>query len=256
MPEAYDRWLAPAVFRPFARDLAARVGLHRPRRVLELAAGTGVLTRELVQVVGSGGVVATDLNIAMVEFGRRQLPQVIWRQADALHLPFGSALFDVVACQFGVMFFPNHRAGFAEVRRVLKAEGLFVFNTWSTLDAHEFEAALQQVLRRVLPNDPPDFFPSVPHGYADARVIVSDLEASGFRPAQLQTVTLEGWAPSAADLAAGYCRGTPLRAAIEARGDLAEVQVTIIEQLQAQLGTGAVTGRMTAIVVEATAAGQ
>ena len=255
MPEAYERFLATTIFGPFARELAARVGDHGPRRVLELAAGTGVLTRELVSVVRSGGVMATDLNIAMVEFGQRQVPHVMWRQADASNLPFGPGQFDLVACQFGVMFFPDQQAGFAEVRRVLEAEGLFVFNTWATLDAHEFEAALQGALLRAFPDDPPDFIASVPHGYADPEVVVRDLEAAGFHRVQVQTVRLEGRADWAADLASGYCIGTPLRAAIEARADLVNVQATITNEMQARLGTGAVTGGMTAHVIEATAVG-
>jgi hypothetical protein len=64
MPEAYDQWLAPAVFRPFAVDFARRAARHAPRRVLEIAAGTGVLTRELVTVIPAAQVTATDLNAA------------------------------------------------------------------------------------------------------------------------------------------------------------------------------------------------
>ena len=87
MAEAYERWLAPAVFRPFALDMVRRVSAIAPHRVLELAAGTGVLTRELVAAVASAEVMATDLNEAMVEFGRRQVPGARWQQADAMDLP-------------------------------------------------------------------------------------------------------------------------------------------------------------------------
>ena len=89
MPEAYDRWLAPSVFRPFAQELARRAARLAPRKVLELAAGTGVLTTELLTALPAADVTATDLNTAMVEFGSRQAPGAEWRQADALDLPFG-----------------------------------------------------------------------------------------------------------------------------------------------------------------------
>lgn len=114
MPEAYERWLGPTVFRPFAVDLAGRVAARRPGRVLELAAGTGVLTRELLAADPHCDLTATDLNSAMVEFGRRRAPAALWRQADATDLPFDAGRFDAVVCQFGVMFFPDKPAAFAE----------------------------------------------------------------------------------------------------------------------------------------------
>src|SRR5689334_15803767 len=80
MPEAYERWLGPTVFRPLAADLARRVAARSPRRILELAAGTGVLTRELVTAAPGAEVVATDLNEAMVEYGRQQVPEAAWRR--------------------------------------------------------------------------------------------------------------------------------------------------------------------------------
>lgn len=250
MPEAFDQWLAPAVFRPFALDLATRVSARRPHRVLELAAGTGVLTRELVSALGAGTVVASDLNPAMVEFGRQHVPDANWRQADAMALPFRAGEFDVVACQFGVMFFPDKPAAFAEVRRVLAPDGVFAFSTWATLETHEFESAVQAALREAFPADPPQFFAGVPHGYADVDVIRADLRAAGLQPVDLALVTRVGSSPPA-DLAAGYCTGTPVRGAIEARGDLQGTTAFVTAALEARFGTGAVAGRMSAYVVAA-----
>src|SRR6476620_10676147 len=107
MPEAYEKWLVPTVFGPFAVDLAARVAACTPARVLEVAAGTGALTRELARVIPGAEITATDLNEAMVAFGRVRAPGATWQQADAMQLPFDDATFDVVACQFGVMFLPD-----------------------------------------------------------------------------------------------------------------------------------------------------
>ena len=250
MPEAYDRWLAPTVFRPFAVELARRISARRPRRILELAAGTGVLTRELL-AAGPGDVTATDLNDAMVEFGRRQVPEATWQRADALDLPYDADRFDVVACQFGVMFFPDKPAAFAEARRVLGPEGSLVFSTWATVDRHDFAAALVAGLERAFPDDPPPFLAAVPYGYADLDIVLADVRAGGFERLAAETVTLEGQAASAADVAAGFCTGTPLGAEIEARGDLAGVAALLTEEMESRLGSGPVTGRMTAHVVEA-----
>jgi SAM-dependent methyltransferase len=251
MPEAYDRWLAPTVFHPFAVELARRVSALAPRRILELAAGTGVLTRELLAAVGSAEVTATDLNDAMVDFGRLQAPGAAWRQADATAMPFDDGEFDLIVCQFGVMFFPNKPTAFAEARRVLAPEGSLLLSTWATLDTHDFQAALVAGLDRAFPEDAPTFMVSVPHGYADIDAIVADLHAGGLDCVAVESVTLEGRAGSAADLAAGYCTGTPLRAGIEARGDLATATAVVAQEMEARLGMGVVTGRMTAHVIEA-----
>lgn len=254
MPEAYERWLVPTVFRPFAADLARRVTARAPRRVLELAAGTGVLTRELVAAT-SAEVTATDLNDAMVGLGREKEPGATWRRADAMQLPCGDGEFDVIACQFGVMFFPDKPAAFAEARRVLTPDGTLVVNTWGSLDTHDFQAALVAALNRVFPDDPPTFMVSVPHGYADPDAIVTDLTTGGFRRVNVESLSLVGQAASAADVAAGYCMGTPLRAEIEARGDLKAVTTAVANEMTARLGAGPVTGTMTAHIVEAVPAG-
>jgi SAM-dependent methyltransferase len=256
MSEAYDRWMVPTIFRPFALELARRITARGPRRVLELAAGTGVLTRELLAATGGAAdVTATDLNQAMVEFGRRHVPGATWQPADALDLPFDDGRFDVVACQFGVMFFPDKPAAHREVRRVLEPDGSYFLTSWGTIDGHEFETAVVAGLERAFPDDPPGFLGAVPHGYADLAVIVADLRAGGLEPVSAETVTLEGEMASAVDLATGYCTGTPLRAEIEARGDLAAAIVFVAEELERQLGTGPVAGGMTAHVVEAAPAG-
>jgi len=251
MPQAYDRWLGPAMFGPFAVDLARRVARREPRRVLELAAGTGVLTRELVAAMPAAEITATDLNAAMVTFGSGRVAGARWEQADALCLPFSGARFDVIACQFGVMFFPDKPLAFAEARRVLAPGGWLVFSTWGPVAAHDFAAALVASLERVFPGDPPTFVADVPHGYADIEVIAGDLRAGGLECRSVESLTLQGRADSAADVAAGFCTGTPLRLAIEARGDLAAATALVQDEMTAHLGAGPVTARMTAHVFEA-----
>lgn len=251
MPEAYDRWLAPAVFRPFAVDLAQRAARLTPRRVLEIAAGTGVLTRELVAAIPAAEVTATDLNAAMVEFGSRRARGASWQQADALHLPFDNEQFDLIICQFGVMFFPDKPAAFREMRRVLTPEGRLLFSTWSTVDTHDFAAALVAGIERAFPDDPPAFIAAVPHGYSDVGQAIADLAAGGLGCVSTESVTLDGLSGSAADVAAGFCTGTPLRIAIEARGDLTTSTAVVSDEMRTRLGDGPVTAKMTAHVIEA-----
>jgi SAM-dependent methyltransferase len=249
MPADYDRWLVPTVFHPFALDLARRAAAHPVEAALELAAGTGVLTRELLGVAAA--VTATDLNPAMVDLGAQRVPAARWRQADATRLPFDDAAFDLVACQFGVMFFPDRPAAFAEAGRVLTPDGRVLMSTWAALDTHVFETALVTALQRVFPDDPPKFMAAVPHGYADVDVLAADVAAGGLRCGSITPVTVDGTAASAADLASGYCAGTPLRAEIVARGELATATAAVAAEMTALLGEGPVTGSMTAYVLEA-----
>ncbi len=250
MSAAYDRYLVPAVFRPFAENLAARVARHRPRRVLELAAGTGALTQALTALPGTE-VVATDLNTAMVDVGTARVPAATWRSADAMDLPFEDGEFDLVACQFGVMFFPDRPGAYGQIARVLRPGGRFLFNSWGPLAAHEVEAAVIEALAACFPDDPPTFLARVPHGYSDADRIRADLAAAGLRSAEVETVDAVCRADSALDLATGYCRGTPLRFEIEARGDLESTTRAVVAFLAERYGPGPVAGSMSALVVSA-----
>ena len=255
MPEAYDRLLGPAFFHPFAVEVARRAagpdGGAGGGAVLELAAGTGVVTRELVAALPDAAVTATDLNRAMVMWGARAVPQARWAAADAQRLPFVPGLFDLVACQFGVMFFPDRPAAFAEARRMLAPGGRLLFTTWDTIERHGFARAVLAGVHHAFPTDPPLFMVNVPHGYHDVDRIVADVRAGGFTEVEVDTVTLTGHARSATDIAVGLCTGSPLRAGIESRADLRTATALIEEVVTAELGTGPVSAEMTAHVVEA-----
>ena len=253
MSAAYDDYLVPAVFRPYADDLASRVAHYGPQDVLELAAGTGVLTAAMMASLPGARVTATDLNVAMVDVGTAQVPAATWRQADAMELPFGHASFDVVACQFGVMFFPDRPAGYAGIARVLRPGGHFLFNCWGPLATHVVEATVSAALAETFPDDPPSFLARVPHGYHDADQIRADLTMAGFGGISVETVELDCIGKSASNLARGYCRGTPLRAEIEVRGDLEATTSAVATALEGRFGTGPVIGRMAALVVSADA---
>jgi len=255
MSAAYDEHLVPAVFQPYADDLAARIARLQPESVLELAAGTGVLTEALLSRLPSVHITATDLNVAMVEVGSAKVAGARWRQADATSLPFDPDSFDLVACQFGVMFLPDRPAAYAGIERVLKPGGTFVFNCWGPLSTHEFETAVMAALADTFPDDPPTFLARIPHGYHDAELVAADLAKGGFGQVTVETVELECRSPDVAGLARGYCRGTPLRPEIEARGDLEATTKALEAALTRQFGPGPVIARMSALVASGTAPG-
>lgn len=251
MPAAYERYLVPVFFRPFAADLAARAAELQPRDVLELAAGTGALTSAFLAEAPDASVVATDLNEAMVALGSEQVPGADWRQADAQDLPFEDDSFDLVLCQFGVMFFPDRPAAYAEVRRVLAPQGRFLFSSWGPIDAHGYSTPFQAALERAVPDGAPPFMRRIPHGYSDPHVVTEDLAAGGLALDQAVEVTLDGVAESAASVATGFLTGTPVSTALAERDDADAVRAAVTQDMTEQLGTGPVTAQMTAMVYTA-----
>ena len=130
IPKLYETYLVPLIFEPYAADLTKRLGAHNTSRVLEISAGTGVVTRALAATLSNSvSIVATDLNQAMLDQAAAvgTARPVEWRQADALALPFADGEFDAVVCQFGVMFFPDKAKAFSEARRVLRPRGQLHF---------------------------------------------------------------------------------------------------------------------------------
>jgi len=255
VPEIYDSLLVPLIFDPYARDLARRVAARRPQRVLELAAGTGVVTRQLSALLpATTGIIATDLNEPMLQRAATVgTPRPVeWRQADALQLPFEDASFDAVVCQFGVMFFPDRARAFAEARRVLARGGTLYFNVWDRIEENEFADTVVEALSGLYPQDPPRFLARTPHGYHDRALIESDLRRGGFT-AEAQFLTLGERSRAAAPSipAIAYCQGTPTRGEIEQRqpGGLAAATAACTAALSARFGAAAVDGRIQAHII-------
>ncbi|HEU5266016.1 MAG TPA: class I SAM-dependent methyltransferase [Jatrophihabitans sp.] len=251
MPEVYDRCLGPVLFEPFAAHVADRAAVLSPRTVLELAAGTGIATRALRDRLPDADITATDLNPAMVAWADAHVENVAWRPADAQQLDFADASFDLVVCQFGVMFFPDKRAAFSETARTLTADGALLFTVWDVAEKSPVPAALTESVVAVFPENPPDFVTRIPHGYADVDAIGADLRAAGLDGNRIEPLVLHGRAPSAAIVAEGFCLGTPLRFALEQRGSLHELTRAVAAEMTARLGDGPVEGELAAFVVTA-----
>jgi SAM-dependent methyltransferase len=256
IPELYDRYMVPLIFEPYAQDLCERIVPLRPADVLELAAGTGVVTRRLAQALPAhAAIVATDLNQPMLAQAQRvgTARPVTWQQADAQQLPFPAASFDVVACQFGVMFFPDKAKAHKEARRVLRPGGTFVFNVWDRPETNDFIHAVDGALDALFPDNPPRFMQRGPHGYSDRDTIRADLARGGFADAEIATVTCRSRADDARFAALAYCHGTPLRAEIEAHGPdaLARATDAATQALVQRYGAGPIEGAIQALVVVA-----
>jgi len=257
VPLTYETHLVPLIFEDYAADMAKRLAPRKPRRILEIACGTGVVTRAMSAALPGVTIVATDLNPAMLDQAKAAgtKGKVEWQQADALALPFPDASFDAVVCQFGVMFFPDKAKGYAEARRVLKPGGVFIFSVWDRIEANEFADVITQGLARHFPKDPPRFLARTPYGYYDRATIARDVAAAGFKPPQVDTVAMRAYASSPSLPAVGFCQGSPLRAEIEARAPqgLKAATDAATAAIAAKFGSGSIDGKIQAVVVTALA---
>ena len=255
IPAIYESHLVPLIFEPYAADLAARLAGRSLASVLEIAAGTGAVTRALAAALPETvSIVASDLNQAMLDqAAARGIPRAVeWRQADAMQLPFADRTFDAVVCQFGVMFFPDKPTAFAQVRRVLRPGGLFIFNVWDGLADNELADTVNTALESVFPDDPPRFMARTPHGYHDPAAIQRDLAAGGFTAApRLTTVTARSRAASPRIAAVAFCQGTPLRNEITTRDPTRLDEATDVAEaaLARRFGGGAIDAKIQATVV-------
>ena len=258
IPALYDRYLVPLIFEVYANDLVARLtGLlgGEPAKLLEVAAGTGAVTRALAAgLPASVEITATDLSQPMLDHGVEvgTARPVRWRQADALALPFDDGCFDAVVSQFGVMFFPDRSAGFAEIRRVLRPGGSFVFNVWDRLETNEFARIIVDMAADVFPADPPSFMRRIPHGYYEFADIERDLSAAGFTlAARFETMEARSVATSAEIPAVALCQGTPFRNEILERDPtgLDDVTARAAAAIAREFGTGRVDGKICAHII-------
>lgn len=255
IPKLYETYLVPLIFEPYAADLANRLASRDLTRVLEIAAGTGVVTRSLASALPeSVSIVATDLNQPMLDQAAAlgTTRPVEWRRADAMQLPFRDGTFDAVVCQFGAMFFPEKSKAFSEARRVLKSGGVFIFNVWDRIQENEFADTVTTALGSLFPNDPPRFLARTPHGYYDGPTIKQDLANGGFTASpQIIAVAARSRAKTPRVPAVAYCQGTPLRNEIEARDASRLVEATDIaaEAIARRFGPAAVDGKIQAHVV-------
>ena len=220
VPANYERYLVPLLFQPYAELLADRARQFGPRGILETAAGTGVVTAALARALPEAEIVATDLNQAMLDVActRVSSPNVSFCQADALDLPFEDQSFDLVVCQFGIMFYPDKVKGNAEARRVLREGGHYLLAIWDRIERNALSSLAHETMERLFPDNPPMFMKRGPFSYYDPEWIERDLRAAGFAGVDIQTIELESRSSSADDAARGLVYGSPMGVELEGYG--------------------------------------
>jgi ubiquinone/menaquinone biosynthesis C-methylase UbiE len=265
VPDIYHRHMGPLIFEPYAKDLARRLaatGLPPDARILEIACGTGIVTRQLIEQVlekaaPEAHLVSTDLNEPMLDMARRHLPnplptRVELRQADATELPFPDKSFDAIVCQFGLMFFPDKERAAREALRVLRPGGLWIFSVWDSIERNPVTETAHKVIGGFFDDDPPAFY-GIPFGYHDASTIEALVSGAGFERLAIEWVPMMAEAPDAKHAARGLVEGTPVANALTERGltDLSPVVDAVAKAFAPRFGAAPLRSRVQAILVSA-----
>ena len=196
LAESYERFMVPSLFAPWATYLVQRANPQLAERVLDIACGTGIVARKVTPVVGSRGIViGLDANPDMINMARIAAEQehltIEWYTNPAEQLPFPDENFDLILCQFGLMFFTNRHAALNEMRRVLKTSGRVVLSVWQGLESHPFYQTLHEVSRRHFGKSSVETVFSL--GNSDElRKLLTD---SGFRQVEIEPMTLTAHFP-------------------------------------------------------------
>ncbi|HEX6332730.1 MAG TPA: methyltransferase domain-containing protein [Flavisolibacter sp.] len=241
VPANYDKHLGPVLFEPYALDMVERLKNDTLRNVLEIACGTGRVTRHLARLLAPGGrLTATDLNQDMLNIAAQKVPgeRVAFEVADALNLPFNDNSFDHAVCQYGVMFFPDKLLAFRETRRVLHPGGKFLFNTWDKLANNPVNDVMNNVMQEVLGSEAPDFLEKGPFSFHDPEVIDSLMTEAGFRDITIERVQLSSSYATASSMMQGIVDGSPLSSYLIERDPAVQEKVRnrIQEELIARFG--------------------
>jgi ubiquinone/menaquinone biosynthesis C-methylase UbiE len=258
IPENYDRYLGPVLFEGYARDMARRVPATPGTRLLEVACGTGIVTGHLrARLPGPGRFVATDLNPPMLDVARRKIgPEkgIEWAQADACNLPYPAASFDVLVCQFGLMFVPDKPAALKEARRVIAPGGELLLSVWDSLERNAFAKLAHETINGFFAADPPTFY-QVPFSLHRTEDLSAMVTAAGFTEVRIDPVSLRGECAAARDLARGLVEGNPVGEAIRERGgiDAAEVVEAVARVLAREFGDRPIRIPLHAFVLTASA---
>jgi ubiquinone/menaquinone biosynthesis C-methylase UbiE len=252
IPQAYEEYLGPFLFEPFALDLVRRLGNDKVKNALELACGTGRVTQHLA--ASSVLLTATDINPDMLTIARRKISadNILWDVADMADMPYPDDFFDLVICQFGLMLVPDKGKALAEIFRVLKKGGRLLFNVWGNRKENEIWDIGIKVVGAFLSENPvPQHIG--PFSMDDENETMRIVEQSGFKDIQVDAVRKTGITESANIAARGFIQGLPIAKIIMQKDPalIFAIQEKLAKELITQLGDKPMYSLLLAWVFEA-----
>ncbi len=218
-PENYERYFVPSIGRPIADDLVGAANLRCGERVLDVACGTGVVTRLAAERVRPEGLVAgLDVTAAMLAVARAATPRdlsIQWYEASAEAMPLPDERYDVVLCQMGLQFMTDKLAALREMWRVLAAGGRIHLNVPGP-KPRLFESMGEALARHL--GDEAAAFTDLVFSLHDVGELSGLLEQAGFRDIDVRPQPKQLELPPPADFLWQYVYSTPMACAAAAAG--------------------------------------
>ena len=213
--ENYERYFVPTIGTAFAEALLDEAGLLLGERVLDIACGTGIVTRLAAERVGpKGSLAGVDFNPAMLAVAR-SLPSadtaIEWHEASAESLPLDNDSFDVVVSSLGLQFVADKPAALSEMRRVLAPDGRLAIATGGPTPP--LFAILEQALARHVKPEAVGFMRAVFSLY-EPKEIETLTTGAGFRDTEVRSKDLTIPLGAPGDFLWRYVHSTPLAAAV------------------------------------------
>jgi ubiquinone/menaquinone biosynthesis C-methylase UbiE len=220
--EIYEQHLVPAMFEPFARDLIQLCNIRRSDRILDVACGTGIVSRLAIDYVDVtlGKVVGVDINAVMLNVARHCSvgKDIDWKEGSVTSLPFPNEFFDLVVCQQGLQFFPDRLKALREMNRVLVGAGnrdkdygygRLVLSVWTSIKDSPGFSILERLLQETISHEAATIM-QLPHSLSDTSELVSLVRAAGFGEILSKKVTKTMSFPSIEEFVVGFTNGSML----------------------------------------------
>ncbi|MET0462896.1 MAG: class I SAM-dependent methyltransferase [Chitinophagaceae bacterium] len=250
----YDQFFGPFYFEPYAVEIAKRIGSSDICTVLEIATGTGRVTRHIRErIPPSARLIASDISEDMLVVAKRKLGEldIDWQNIDAQQLPFPDQSIDLVVCCFGYMFVPDKPRAFLEVYRVLKPGGQFLFTTWDKLENNAASWCARSIAATYLQKPLAESY-NLPTSMHDEAAIQSLLKDAGFLKISIEIKQLHSVAATAREAADGLLKGGVYDDINKQNPDwLYEIKTKLEKELTEKFGAAPMVAPMSAVICEA-----
>lgn len=251
--EIYEKYLAPVFFISTSKDLVTHIP-GSPEKILELAAGTGQVTRLLTERFPNAEIFATDINSGMLDVAKRIIPgrNIKWDIVNAEEIPYANDEFDALICQFGIMFFPDKQKALGEAHRVLKPGGTITFNTWDKLENNTICRIADDVVKSVFTENPPQFY-HIPFSMFDTVEINNMMQNAGFKNVRIENRKVHGYSDSVENAVIAFTEGNPIYLQIKERDEsmLPKFKAALTEAFKSEFGNGSFKIPLSKFVVTA-----
>lgn len=251
----YDQFLGPLFFEPYAIEVAKRIDPAPVAIALEIAAGTGRVTRHIRErIQPSAKLIASDISEEMLAEAKKKLGHlnIDWQNIDAQQLPFSDNNIDLVVCCFGYMFVPDKPKAFAEAYRVLKPGGMFLVTTWDALEHNAASYISRSIAKQYLEEPLPESY-NLATSMSDEAFLRRLLQDAGFSKISIEKVKHFSISPTAKDATYGLVEGGLIYKEIKKRNPawIDEIKIKVEKELAEKFGAAPMIAPMSAVISQA-----